>query len=79
MLAAPVSDPMPVIFHAVTVTFENIGEVVVQKDKSGARTSFSVTVAGKRQYAVRMRGEPRYSHCNHATIGDHCLSLWHGY
>jgi hypothetical protein len=33
----PVSDEMPMIFHAVTVTFENIGGVVVQKDKSGAR------------------------------------------
>ncbi|MFM0554059.1 hypothetical protein P0D69_24220 [Paraburkholderia sediminicola] len=46
-------------YHAVTVTFENVGGVVVQRDKSGARTSFNVTVSGKRQYAVQMRGEPR--------------------
>lgn len=59
MPTAPVGDEFPMTYHAVTVTLENIGGVVVQKDKGGARTSFNVTVAGKRQYAVQMRGEPR--------------------
>jgi hypothetical protein len=47
-------------YHAVTVTLENIGGIVVQKDKGGVRTAFNVTVAGKRQYSVQMRGEPRF-------------------
>jgi hypothetical protein len=46
-------------YHAVTVTLENIGGIVIQKDKGGARTAFNVTVAGKRHYSVQMRGEPR--------------------
>ena len=60
MPVAPVGDSFPMTYHAVTVTFENIGGVVIQRDRNGAaRTSFNVTVAGKRQYAVQMRGEPR--------------------
>ncbi|USX05066.1 hypothetical protein [Paraburkholderia fungorum] len=49
-------------YHAITVTLENIGGIVVDKDKYGRRTirtAFNVTVAGKRQYAVQMRGAPR--------------------
>ncbi|WP_168789196.1 hypothetical protein [Paraburkholderia aromaticivorans] len=49
-------------YHAVTVTLENIGGIVAQKDKNGARTvrtAFNVTVAGKRQYAVQIAGAPR--------------------
>ncbi|MFM0202734.1 hypothetical protein PQR53_23020 [Paraburkholderia fungorum] len=49
-------------YHATTVTLENIGGIVANKDKYGRRTvgiAFNVTVAGKRQYAVQMRGAPR--------------------
>lgn len=49
-------------YRAVTVTLENISGIVAAKDKYGPRTislTFNVTVAGKRQYAVVMRGEPR--------------------
>ena len=57
--AAPASDELPMTYQAITVTPEDSEEVVVQKDKGGARTSFNVTVAGKRQCAVPMRGEAR--------------------
>jgi hypothetical protein len=46
-------------YHAITVTFENIGGIAIQKDKGAARTAFNVTVGGKRQYSVQVRGEPR--------------------
>ncbi|MFM0730122.1 hypothetical protein PQQ52_06445 [Paraburkholderia sediminicola] len=49
-------------YHAITVTLENIGGIVAEKDKYGrrtVRTAFNITVAGKRQYAVQMRGVPR--------------------
>jgi hypothetical protein len=49
-------------YHAITLTLENIGGIVADKDKYGRRTigiAFNVTVAGKRQYAVQMRGAPR--------------------
>lgn len=49
-------------YRAVTVTLENMSGIVAAKDKYGSRTislTFNVTVAGKRQYAVVMRGEPR--------------------
>jgi hypothetical protein len=49
-------------YHAITVTLENIGGIGAEKDKYGSRTistAFNVTVAGKRQYAVQMRGAPR--------------------
>lgn len=49
-------------YHAITVTLENIGGIVAEKDKYGSRTistAFNVTVAGKRQYAVQVRGAPR--------------------
>lgn len=49
-------------YHATTVTLENFGGIVAQKDKYDTRTvgvAFNVTVAGKRQYAVQMRGAPR--------------------
>lgn len=49
-------------YHATTVTLENFGGIVIQKDRSGTRTvgtAFNVTVAGNRQYAVQMRGAPR--------------------
>lgn len=49
-------------YHAITVMLENIGGIVADKDKYGRRTigiAFNVTVAGKRQYAVQMRGAPR--------------------
>ncbi len=49
-------------YHATTVTLENIGGIVAEKDKYGGRTistAFNVTVGGKRQYAVQMRGAPR--------------------
>ena len=49
-------------YHAITVTLENIDGIVAEKDKYGGRTistAFNVTVGGKRQYAVPMRGAPR--------------------
>jgi hypothetical protein len=49
-------------YHAVTVTLEDIGRVVEQKDQYGLRTvrlTFNVTVAGRRQYAVQIAGAPR--------------------
>jgi hypothetical protein len=49
-------------YHAVTVTLENISGIVAAKDKYGSRTislTFNATVAGKRQYAVVVRGDPR--------------------
>ncbi|MDR8397475.1 MULTISPECIES: hypothetical protein [Paraburkholderia] len=49
-------------YHAVTVTLENIGGIVVVKDKYNSTTqgvTFNATIAGKRQYAVVMRGNPR--------------------
>jgi hypothetical protein len=49
-------------YRAATVTFENIGGIVAEKDKSGGRmvrTTFNVTVAGNRQYAVQIAGAPR--------------------
>lgn len=49
-------------YRSTTVTLENITGIVATKDKYGSRTTrltFNVTVAGRRQYAVAMRGEPR--------------------
>jgi hypothetical protein len=49
-------------YRTVTVTLENIGGIVAQKDRSGFRTvrlSFNATIAGKRQYAIAMSGHPR--------------------
>ncbi|MFM0737016.1 hypothetical protein PQQ51_07190 [Paraburkholderia xenovorans] len=49
-------------YHAITVTLEDIGGIVAEKDRYGRRTvstAFNVTIAGKRQYAVQMRGAPR--------------------
>ncbi len=49
-------------YHALTVTLEDINGITAAKDKYGLQTesvTFNVTVAGRRQYAVVMRGAPR--------------------
>lgn len=49
-------------YHAITVTLENIGGIVEQKDRYGVgtvRVAFNVTIEGKRQYAVQIAGAPR--------------------
>lgn len=49
-------------YYAITVTLENITGITAVKDKYGTQTqgvTFNVTVAGKRHYAVVMRGNPR--------------------
>ncbi|WP_144111980.1 hypothetical protein [Paraburkholderia sp. BCC1886] len=49
-------------YHAITVTLENISGIVATKSAHGYTTlglTFNVTVAGKRHYAVQIRGAPR--------------------
>lgn len=50
------------IYHAVTVTLENITGITAGSDMYCLRTTsltFNVTVSGKRQYAVVLLGAPR--------------------
>ena len=49
------------IYRAITVTLDDIGGVVFEKDRSGGTvaTMFNVTIAGRRQYSVKMDGTPR--------------------
>jgi hypothetical protein len=48
-------------YRAITVTLDDIAGVVVEKDRSGGTvaTMFNVTIAGRRQYSVKMDGTPR--------------------
>jgi len=48
-------------YRAITVTLGDIGGVVFEKDRSGGTvaTMFNVTIAGRRQYSVKMDGTPR--------------------
>ena len=48
-------------YRAITVTLDDIGGVVFEKDRSGGTvaTMFNVTIAGRRQYSVKMDGTPR--------------------
>jgi hypothetical protein len=49
-------------YHVITVTLENVTGITAAKDKYGIQTqnlTFNATVAGKRQYALTIRGEPR--------------------
>ncbi|RFU43992.1 hypothetical protein [Paraburkholderia sp. DHOC27] len=62
-------------YHAVTVTLENISGIVAVKDKYNSTTqslTFNVTIAGKRQYAVVIRGNPRLDNGTVVTavLGD---------
>ncbi len=45
-------------YRAITVTLDDIGGVVFEKDRSGGTvaTMFNVTIAGRRQYSVKMDG-----------------------
>ncbi|MGF6771276.1 hypothetical protein P3T18_003755 [Paraburkholderia sp. GAS199] len=49
-------------YHAITVTLEDIGSIVAVKDRYNRTTqglTFNATIAGKRQYAVTISGNPR--------------------
>jgi hypothetical protein len=49
-------------YHVITVTLENITRITDVKDRYGFQTAarmFNATVAGKRQYAVTIQGNPR--------------------
>ena len=45
-------------YRAIAVTLDDIGGVVFEKDRSGGTvaTMFNVTIAGRRQYSVKMDG-----------------------